>query len=57
MENASYLILQCQVYTSEGDSDFSIGIIFMTKYNADDFDSMRKDIDSEAFILQCLDIL
>merc|ERR1711913_84672 len=35
-----------KVYTSEGDSDFSIGIIFMTKYNADDFDSMRNDIDS-----------
>ena len=29
----------------------------MTKYNADDFESMRNDIDSETFLLQCLDIL
>jgi len=35
-----------KVYTSEGDSDFSIGIIFMTKYNADDFENMKNDIDS-----------
>ena len=29
----------------------------MTKYNADDFDSMRNDIDSEPAMLQCWDIL